>query len=128
MEVIDEFALVLGIDTRAVGFWSNVLYLFRTDNEIGSLIDECAGKSRRYIDNYVAKVRHERIKNEKYSSIDEFIECFNNNKIEALERMFQEPINPSKLSKLITSDPVHIFNIHSTLPFAVWFMSFVIYL
>lgn len=128
MVMVEELSLALNVDARAVGFWNNVLYLFGSEDEVRSLLDECTGKSRREIDKYITKKRIEKIKDEKYSSIDEFIACFNGDKKSALERLFQEPIDISKMSKLITDDPIRIFKIHSTLPIAVWFMSFVVYL
>ncbi|QSF43467.1 hypothetical protein [Paenibacillus tianjinensis] len=128
MEMNDELSLALNVDSKAVGFWRNILYLFKTEADIAMLLHECAGKSRREIDKYVTRVRKDKINNEKYSSVDEFIECYIEDKTGALERLFQEPIDATKLSKLTTNDPRHIFTIHSKLPFAVWFMSFVIYL
>lgn len=128
LSMIRELSMALNIDSDAAGFWNNVRYLFKTDDEVRSLLHECTGKSRREVDKYITKVRNEKIKKHRFLSLNDFVSSFNADKIAALERMFQEPIDISKLSKLTTSDPTRIFTIHSSLPLAVWFMSFVIYL
>lgn len=128
LSMIRELSMALNVDSNAAGFWNNVRYLFNTDDEVRSLLHECAGKSRREIDRYIIKIRNEKIKRFRYLSLNDFVSSFNIDKVAALERMFQEPMDISKLSKLTINDPVRIFTIHSALPFAVWFMSFVIYL
>lgn len=128
LSMIKELSLELNVDSGATGFWNNVLFLFKSKDEVGSLLHDCAGKPRRDLDRYVAKTRHEKIKINRFNSMDDFVSSYNLNRVAALERLFQEPIDASKLSKLTVNDPYRIFSIHSTLPLAVWFMSFVTYL
>lgn len=126
--MIEELSLELNVPVAANGFWNNVIFLFQTKEEVGSLLRNCAGMPRRDVDKHVAKARKEKIKINRFDSIEDFVSNYNKDKVATLERMFQESIDISKLSKLTTDDPYRIYTIHSSLPLAVWFMTFVIYL
>ena len=127
LTMMKDISLELGICADCEGFWSNARFLFVTDEEVEGL-RAYAGKSRREIDKYVTDTRRQKLMDSRFESKEVFAKRYGADKIGTLERLFQEPINISKLSKLICDDPYQIYALHNSLPVTTWFMAFVIYL
>lgn len=120
----DNIKRLLGIDDSAVELISMINFLFNVC-DYDKLINDCLGLPGKLLNKYVYDTRREKIKNTRYSDIDEFVKDFGVSKDKALERLFQEPLNAAKLSKLSISDPVCIFEIYSSQKPDIRYMNFI---
>ncbi|WP_431785848.1 hypothetical protein [Paenibacillus lactis] len=120
----DNLKRLLDIENTAIELIAMINFLFQTDYK--KLLRDCIGLTGKEINKYVYDKRREKIMNTRYSNIDEFVQEFLVAKERALERLFQEPLNSAKLSKLeIMDDPVRIYEIHSKQKPDIRFMNFV---
>lgn len=120
----DNIKRLLGIDDSAVELVSMINFLFSVC-DYNKLVNDCIGLSGKQLNKYVYDTRRKKIKNTRYSDIDEFIKDFGVSKDKALERLFQEPLNTAKLSKLSISDPVRIFEIYNAQKPDIRYMNFI---
>ncbi|MNC08049.1 hypothetical protein D3C75_556200 [compost metagenome] len=120
---VNEYAERLNISAKATGFWEMFHYL--TDREEAkqeSFVQTCEGMSRRNIGLYSLKMRKERLKANKFNSMDEFINMYHQDQKAALEKLFQEPLNQAKITMMNDKDPAQLYSIHSKQSSDAWFM------
>lgn len=124
---MDTVIKTLNINQSAVELISMIKFLFATQEEIQELLLDCMGLEGKDINKYVYAKRKKNIEMLQYASRIEFEDSYKGNKQTALERMFQEPLNEAKLSKLKINDPLQIWEIHRTKDPAIRFMHFCLY-
>ncbi|GAB6930094.1 hypothetical protein JCM10914A_40770 [Paenibacillus sp. JCM 10914] len=119
----DELLTKLQISPAAVELISIINFLFTLADDKQKLFEDCEGKEGREINRYVNRTRRDIISNRLYD-MEDFVKDWQLDHKSALEKLFQEPLNDAKLSKLKIEDPRFIFKIHSTQPH-IRFMRFI---
>ncbi|MNH75616.1 hypothetical protein D3C73_278610 [compost metagenome] len=113
---MEDLAELLQINLAAYEFWSNLFFLFKSEQEIDDLKRECRGKERRYIDTYIRTKRLTLLKTREIH-VNDFVSEFNNDRRAAMENLIQQNLSPMKISKLKCDDPTKIYSIYRKCPF-----------
>ncbi|QWU14337.1 hypothetical protein SAMN04487895_101639 [Paenibacillus sophorae] len=122
-----DYCEALKINKNATGFWEMFEFVTEGDEEKQArFIDKCKSKNRREIELHTFSLRKKRLKENRFNSSDEFVSFFKKDKKNALQQLFQEPLNHKKIS-LLQHDPAHLYNIHSKSNFDIWYMECLLY-
>ncbi|MGM1044812.1 MAG: hypothetical protein ACQEXX_01560 [Bacillota bacterium] len=127
MRMVEQLECILNIDQSAVELIAMIGFIFAIPSDFEQLLRDCSGKSGKDINKYVYDMRLKRIGETRYPSKRDFINHFQSDKKAALQRLFQEPLNKAKLSKLCIDDPDYIFEIHSRQHSGIRFMKFLLF-
>ncbi|MBX4152239.1 hypothetical protein [Paenibacillus lautus] len=121
----DNLKRLLDIEDTAIELIAMINFLFKV-SDYKELIYDCIGLTGKEINKYVYDKRREKIMNTRYSDIDDFVQDFLVAKDKALERLFQEPLNAAKISRLsIKDDPLRIYELYCKQKPDIRFMNFV---
>ncbi|MFI2856866.1 hypothetical protein ACH6EH_06970 [Paenibacillus sp. JSM ZJ436] len=121
---MDHILTALEINKSAIELVNAIRFTFKDATEQEMLVRCCRGLDGKEIYMYVDRSRLQTLKSRTYTQ-DQFVADFNINKKQALEQLFYQPLTDAKISKLMITDPVSIYEIHSNKPVGIRFMKFV---
>lgn len=108
------------ISSKSIGLLTIAEFFFPDCLNNEDFVSKCSGMNGYQINEYLDSYRVSMISKTRFDSCSEFVNTYRDDEASALERLFQEKINRTKLETLRCKKPETIYELHvqdPTVPF-----------